>query len=46
MPIKDAAGRVIGTFGTYFTERRRPTEDERQLVESLCTIAAQAIQRE
>jgi GAF domain-containing protein len=45
MPIKDAAGRVIGTFGTYFTERRRPTEDERDLVAHLCEIASQAIQR-
>ena len=45
MPIKDAAGRVLGTFGTYFREPRRPTEAEMRLVAELAPVAARAIER-
>lgn len=39
-PIKSENGKVIGTFGTYFRERRVPTEAERQGVEMLAKAAA------
>lgn len=40
MPIKAADGRVLGTLGTYYRERRMPTEDERRGVEVLAHAAA------
>lgn len=43
MPIKSAAGHVMGTFGTYFRERRTPTGPEREAVGLLASIAALAI---
>lgn len=43
MPIKDAEGRVLGTFGTYFRERREPTAAEREIVTALAPLAAAAI---
>jgi GAF domain-containing protein len=43
MPIKDGGGRVLGTFGTYFRDRREPTPEERQVVTLLIPLAAQAI---
>ena len=42
-PIKDEGGRVLGTFGTYFRERREPTRDERDAVAMLAGVAARAI---
>lgn len=44
-PIVNHAGRVLGTFGTYFRERRGPTAAERQVVEILSHTAALAIER-
>lgn len=44
-PIVSRDGRVLGTFGTYFRERRAPTELERRLVETLSHTAAVAIER-
>ena len=44
-PIKDAHGRVLGTFGTYFRRRREPTEQEREVVGLLARIAAAALTR-
>jgi len=43
MPIKAADGRVLGTFGTYFREHRRPTAQERESVALLVSAAALAI---
>jgi GAF domain-containing protein len=43
MPIKSAAGRVLGTFGTYFRERREPTPHEREAVRLFASVAAVAI---
>ena len=40
MPIKRADGTVLGTFGTYFRERRCPTQAERVGVEKLAGVAA------
>ncbi|HVE80002.1 MAG TPA: PAS domain S-box protein, partial [Gemmatimonadaceae bacterium] len=44
MPISNADGRVLGTFGTYFREKREPTEFERQTVEILAGTAALAVE--
>lgn len=45
MPIIASDGRVLGTFGTYFREKREPTELEKQTVEILSRTAALAIER-
>ena len=46
MPISGEDGVVLGTFGTYFTECRTPTDDERALVAVLAPTAALAIERD
>jgi PAS domain S-box-containing protein len=46
MPIRNADGEVLGTFGTYFPEVREPTDDERTLVAVLAQTAALAIERQ
>jgi GAF domain-containing protein len=43
MPIKNPEGRVLGTFGTYFRQRRVPSSSERDTVAQLVPIAAAAI---
>jgi signal transduction histidine kinase len=45
MPIRSAAGQVLGTFGTYFRECRAPTAIEREMVGVLAKTAAVAIER-
>lgn len=45
MPIVAADGHVLGTFGTYFREKRGPSKLERQTVEILASTAALAIER-
>ena len=40
MPIKSPEGAVLGTFGTYFRDRRIPTPKERKGVDHLATAAA------
>jgi hypothetical protein len=40
MPIKSPAGRVLGTFGTYYRDRRSPTPEEQERVERLAAAAA------
>jgi PAS domain S-box-containing protein len=44
-PITSRDGRVLGTFGTYFRERRKPSAIERREVEILSRTAALAIER-
>jgi GAF domain-containing protein len=44
MPIKNSAGRVTGTFGTYFREVREPTGDEQAIVAFLVALAGAAIE--
>jgi GAF domain-containing protein len=39
-PIKDAAGHVLGTFGTYYRARREPSDAERDAVLTLASAAA------
>jgi PAS domain S-box-containing protein len=46
MPIIARDGCVLGTFGTYFRERRRPTAVEREVVEVLARTAAITIERD
>jgi GAF domain-containing protein len=43
-PIKAADGRVLGTFGTYYRERREPTPEEREAVRALASVAALVIE--
>ena len=43
MPIKTQAGRVVGTFGTYFREPRLPTAEEMETVAFLVPASAAAI---
>ena len=40
MPIISTEGRVLGTFGTYFRDRRSPTPEERRGVQLLATVSA------
>ena len=45
MPIKSSEGTVLGTFGTYYRDRRAPTRQERDGVEQLATAAALVLTR-
>jgi GAF domain-containing protein len=40
VPIKSPAGKVLGTFGTYFTQPRLPTPEEQSGVAKLAAVAA------
>lgn len=44
-PIRAANGRVLGTFGTYFRECRKPTEMECEVVTMLARTAGLAIEQ-
>jgi PAS domain S-box-containing protein len=46
IPIIARDGNVLGTFGTYFRQRREPTAIERQVVEILGRTAALAYRRQ
>ena len=43
MPIKTRDGKVLGTFGTYFRENRRPSKEEMIGVKQLAEMAATAL---
>lgn len=43
VPIKSAEGKVLGTFGTYYRERRKPNESEIAAVTSLANAAANVL---
>ena len=43
MPIKSPEGRVLGTFGTYFRDRREPSAREREAIARLASAAAVAL---
>jgi len=45
MPIKSEDGKILGTFGTYYRQRRAPTAEEKEGVELLATAAALALAR-
>jgi GAF domain-containing protein len=40
MPIQNAAGKVLGTFGTYFRDRREPSAEEVSGIQALAEVAA------
>jgi GAF domain-containing protein len=42
-PLKSSTGEVVGTFGTYFRQRRGPTPQEIADVTALAPVAARAI---
>ena len=42
-PIKDAEGRVLGTFGVYYREPGEPSQEEREAVGTLAAVAARAL---
>jgi len=44
-PIKSDQGKVLGTFGTYYRERRTPTPAEQHGVQLLAEAAALVIDR-
>ncbi len=43
MPIKNNKGYVTGTFGTYFTNKRQPTEKEINAIARLAEAAAKVL---
>jgi len=45
MPIKSAQGKVLGTLGTYFRERRSPEPEELKSVEVLAAAAGLVLTR-
>ena len=45
VPIVAEDGRVLGTFGTYFREQRKPRPEERSFVEALARIARTVIEK-
>lgn len=46
MPIKTMDGKILGTLGTYFRERRTPTPEELQSVELLADAAGLVLARQ
>jgi PAS domain S-box-containing protein len=45
VPIVSTKGKVLGTFGTYFRQKRTPTPEEQSTVDFLSKTAALAIER-
>lgn len=45
MPIKNETGKVLGTLGTYFRDRRTPTQDEVKSIETLASAASLVLAR-
>ena len=43
VPIKDKSAKVLGTFGTYFREKRLPSPAEIDVNRQLALLAAEAI---
>lgn len=47
MPIKSPrSGAVLGTFGTYYRDRREPTSSEISAISKLATVAAIVLERD
>ena len=44
-PIKSETGRVLGTFGLYFTEPRSPSTKKLEIIEACASLASVAITR-
>ena len=45
MPIKTEDGKVLGTLGTYFRERRSPSPEEIKSIEELAAVASLVLSR-
>jgi PAS domain S-box-containing protein len=45
-PILSSAGRVLGTFATYYREPRSPSSQEQNVIERITHLASIAIERE
>jgi len=43
VPIKNESGKVLGTFGTYFREKREPSEEEIEAIGYLAYGAARVL---
>ena len=43
LPIKNEDGKVLGTFGTYFRDKRKPTVAEIAAIDSFATVAAKVL---
>lgn len=43
VPIKNDEGKVLGTFGTYFRDKRNPTPAEVETVKALAVVAARVL---
>ena len=43
VPIKTKEGKVLGTFGTYFRDKRSPNQENIDAVNSLALVAAQVL---
>ena len=46
IPIKNDNGKVLGTFGTYFREKRQPSKEEIEAVDFLAHGAARVLNYE
>ena len=46
MPITSSTGKVLGTFGTYFSRKRLPSSDEIEGIRLLAKAAASVLERE
>jgi PAS domain S-box-containing protein len=44
-PILSSQGRVLGTFATYYRERRSPTPEEHNVIEQITQLASIAVER-
>ncbi len=45
IPFKDQAGKVLGTFGTYYAQPRMPAQEELDLIGEFARIAGLAVER-
>jgi C4-dicarboxylate-specific signal transduction histidine kinase len=45
-PILSSAGKVLGTFATYYREPRSPSSQEQNVIERITHLASIAIERE
>ena len=43
VPIKTKEGKILGTFGTYFRQKRQPRQTDIDAVNSLAEVAAEAL---
>ena len=43
VPIKTKEGKILGTFGTYFRQKRIPRQSDIDAVTSLAVVAAEAL---